>query len=83
MTGKFQEKKETDQTDKRRFQKWKKCRFIKTSDEEVAEIFRQAGYPEMNKEGSQFVFVNIGRFENGEFSTVPVDKCTFSRTVCL
>lgn len=60
-----------------------KMPFIKTSDEEVAELFRQAGYPEMNKEGSQFVFVNIGRFENGEFSTVPVDKCTFSRTVCL
>lgn len=60
-----------------------KIPFIKTSDTEVAELFRQAGYPEMEKEGTLFVFVNIGRFENGEFSTVSIDKCTFSKTVCL
>ena len=60
-----------------------KMPFIKTSDAEVAEMFRQAGYPEMEKEGSQFVFVNIGRFEDGKYSTIPVDKCTFSRTVHL
>ena len=60
-----------------------KIPFIKTSDTEVAELFRQAGYPEMKKEGTLFVFVNIGRFKNGEFSTVPIDKCTFSKTVCL
>lgn len=60
-----------------------KIPFIKTSDTEVAELFRQAGYPEMEKEGTLFVFVNIGRFENEEFSAVPIDKCTFSKTVCL
>lgn len=60
-----------------------KMPFIKTSDIEVAELFRQAGYPELEKEGAMFVFVNIGRFENGEFSTIPIDKCTFSKTVCL
>lgn len=60
-----------------------KMPFIKTSDTEVAELFRQAGYPELEKEGSLFVFVNIGRYENGKYSTVPVDKCTFSNTVCL
>lgn len=60
-----------------------KMPFIKTSDIEVAELFRQAGYPELEKEGGLFVFVNIGRYENGEYSTVPVDKCTFSTTVCL
>lgn len=60
-----------------------KMPFIKTSDTEVAELFRQAGYPELEKEGSLFVFVNIGRYENGKYSTVPVDKCTFSTTVCL
>ena len=60
-----------------------KIPFIKTSDTEVAELFRQAGYPEMKKEGTLFVFVNIGRFENGKFSTIPIDKCTFSKTVCL
>lgn len=60
-----------------------KMPFIKTSDTEVAELFRQAGYPELEKEGSLFVFVNIGRYENGKYSTVPIDKCTFSQTVCL
>jgi len=60
-----------------------KMPFIKTSDTEVAELFRQAGYPELEKEGAMFVFVNIGRYENGKYSTVPVDKCTFSKTVCL
>lgn len=60
-----------------------KMPFIKTSDTGVAELFRQAGYPELEKEGAMFVFVNIGRYENGKYSTVPVDKCTFSKTVCL
>ncbi len=60
-----------------------KMPFIKTSDTEVAKLFRQAGYPEMEKEGNQFVFINIGRFENGEFSTIPIDKCIFSKMVCL
>lgn len=60
-----------------------KMPFIKTSDTEVAELFRQAGYPELEKEGAMFVFVNIGRYENGKYSTVPVDECTFSKTVCL
>ena len=60
-----------------------KMPFIKTSDTEVAELFRQAGYPELEKEGAMFVFVNIGRYENGKYSTVSVDKCTFSKTVCL
>ena len=60
-----------------------KMPFIKTSDTEVAKLFRQAGYPEMEKEGNQFVFINIGRFENGEFSMIPIDKCIFSKTVCL
>lgn len=60
-----------------------KMPFIKTSDIEVAELFRQAGYPELEKEGAMFVFVNIGRYENGKYSTIPVDKCTFSKTVCL
>ena len=60
-----------------------KMPFIKTSDTEVAELFRQAGYPELEKEGAMFVFVNIGRYENGKYSTVPVDKYTFSKTVCL
>ena len=60
-----------------------KMPFIKTSDTEVAELFRQAGYPELEKEGAMFVFVNIGRYENGKYSTVPIEKCTFSKTVCL
>ena len=39
-----------------------KMPFIKTSDTEVVELFRQAGYPELEKEGSLFVFVSIGRY---------------------
>ena len=52
----------------RRFSMMEKMPFIKTSDTEVAELFRQAGYPELEKEGSLFVFVNIGRYENGKYS---------------
>jgi hypothetical protein len=58
----------------------KQMPFIKTSDEEVANVFRQQGYPELEKEGSLFVFVNIGKFENGEFTKTPIN---FSRTLCL
>ena len=34
--------------------------FIKTSDENVAEIYRKEGYQELPQEGKFFVFVNQG-----------------------
>lgn len=57
-----------------------KMPFIKTSDENIAKILRENNYPELDKEGTLFVFVNIGTYENGEFSKIPV---TFSRILCL
>lgn len=58
----------------------KKKPFIKTSDEEVAKVLRKAGYPELNKEGNLYVFVNEG---NSNYSEVPLNKCVFSNTMCL
>lgn len=44
----------------------KKQKFIKTTDEHTAKILRDAGYIELAKEGSHFVFIN------------DYDKTTFS-----
>lgn len=35
-----------------------KAKFIKTSDEKNAEVFRNNGYKELPKEGNTFVFIN-------------------------
>ena len=37
------------------------CKFIKTSDEYTANIFRKHAFCELPKEGKFFVFVNNGR----------------------
>ena len=34
--------------------------FIKTDDEQTAKLLREAGFPELAKEGSKWVFVNQG-----------------------
>ena len=60
----------------------KKKPFIKTSDEGVAKILREAGYPELNKEGSLYVFIN-DQSNDKQFSETPLNKCTFSNSVCL
>lgn len=57
--------------------------FIKTSDEGIIKLLRQEGYPELEKEGGLHVFVNIGRYKDGNFSKVPIEKCAFSQTLCL
>ena len=61
----------------------KKKPFIKTSDEGVAKILREAGYPELKKEGSLFVFINDNNLKDERFSEVPLNKCSFSKTMCL
>ncbi len=58
----------------------KKKPFIKTSDEEVAKALREAGYPELNKEGNLYVFINEG---NNNYSEAPLGKYVFSNTMCL
>lgn len=57
--------------------------FIRTADEELAKIFRENGYPELEKEGCHYVFINIGAINKAKFSEAPFDKCTFSTKVCL
>ena len=61
----------------------KKKPFIKTSDEGVAKILRDAGYPELEKEGNLFVFINNNLQNNKQFNETPLDKCVFSTTMCL
>ena len=37
--------------------------FVKTSDEETAKKLREAGFVELAKEGTRWVFVNKGQFD--------------------
>ena len=60
----------------------KKKPFIKTSDEGVAKILRDFGYPELEKEGNLFVFVN-DKVKIEQFSETLLDKCVFSNRMCL
>lgn len=59
----------------------KKMPFIKTSDEGVAKILREEGFPELNKEGIYYVFVN--NKDITKFSNVPLNKCMFSNRTYL
>lgn len=36
----------------------KQSYFVKTTDPETAEALREAGFPELEKEGNRFVFLN-------------------------
>lgn len=38
-------------------------KFVKTSDPHTAELLREAGYPELEKEGDKWVFINDNRVE--------------------
>lgn len=38
-----------------------KKKFVKTSDAATAQLLREAGYPELAKEGNKWVFVNQGK----------------------
>lgn len=54
---------------------------IKTMDENTASELRNAGYPELSKQGQFFVFVNIGK--NLTFTEEDKKKMVFTNIVCL
>lgn len=55
--------------------------FIKTSDKEMAEYFRQHGYQELQMEGSKWVFLNKSD-ENINFS-YSKKKLNFTNMLCI
>ena len=57
-----------------------KQKFIKTSDEQTANLLREAGYVELAKEGNRFVFINDSN--KMDFSSSDL-KLNYSDKLCF
>lgn len=53
--------------------------FVKTSDPDTATYLREAGFPELAKEGTRWVFVNcLNELQNFDFSNNKLNDIQFN-----
>ena len=60
----------------------KKQHFIRTTDEDTAKSLREAGFTELKKEGSVFVFLNDWS-KNFSKNNIDEKKVNMSNRVCI
>ena len=57
--------------------------FVKTNDPETAAILREAGFPELAKEGSKWVFVNQPKKDFSLDTSGNDSSVTYSNVLCF